>query len=128
MEKFYWFIIFISLNSLILVGLAGYVSKLRLKYKISFGDGGNKHLLKAMRTHSNGTEQVPIFALIILSFTLLDYSQTIIAILVMLFTLARLSHAVGMLLRVHIFRQIGATVTYLLQIIGPVMLLIKVII
>jgi uncharacterized protein len=123
-SQYYWFIIFVSLNSFILLGLAGYVSTLRLRYKISFGDGGNKHLLKAIRTHANGAEQVPIFSLLILGLSLVSYSQKAIAIFVVSFTAARVAHAVGMLFRKHIFRQVGAGLTYLLQLLVAVALLV----
>lgn len=125
MSQYYWFIIFVSLNSFILVGLAGYVSTLRLRYRISFGDGGNKHLLKAIRTHANGAEQVPVFALLILGLSLVSYSQKAIAVFVVSFTAARIAHAVGMLFRKQFFRQVGAGLTYFLQLLATVALLVN---
>lgn len=128
MSQYYWFIIFVSLNAFMLVGLAGYVSTLRLRYRISFGDGGNKHLLEAIRTHANGAEQVPIFALLIFGLSLASYSQKAIAIFVVSFTAARVTHAVGMLFRKQIFRQVGSGLTYLLQLLVAVVLLVDAII
>ncbi len=124
MESYFWFSILVAVNALLLVVLAGYVSVLRLRYKISYGDNGNKHLLKAMRTHMNGIEQVPIFALLILGLSYSNASDLILGALVTCFTLSRFSHAFGMLYRVHIARRIGAGLTYLLQILASVLLLI----
>lgn len=125
MSNIFWFSLFVALNGLILVILAGNVSRLRLKYKISYGDGGNKHLLKAMRVHANGMEQVPIFALAVLALSFLNTSQMHLAVLVIGFTLCRISHALGMLNSIHIMRRIGASLTFGLQIGVSILLLIK---
>lgn len=122
MEKYYWFCFLVSVNALLLVILAAYVSVLRVRYKISYGEKDNKHLLKAVRTHANGVEQVPIFALLVLALTYTNNSNFILACLVLIFTFSRISHAIGMLFRVHIARKIGAGITYLLQIITSVLL------
>lgn len=121
-DKFYWFLIFVSANAIFLSLLAFNVSRLRLKNKISYGDGGNKDVLKAMRAHANGVEQVPIFALLLLSLTISGLSQGSLAILTILFTLSRVSHAVGMLTRIFIARRIGAATTYLLQLLASFVL------
>ena len=123
MENYYWFSLFVALNATLLVLLAVNVSYLRLKLRVSSGDGGHKQLMKAMRVHANGIEQVPIFALLILGLSFVGASQTILAVLVLAFTFSRLSHAVGMLYRKHLARQIGAGLTYLLQLAASVILL-----
>lgn len=128
MGNYYWFSVFVATNALLLLVLAFNVSMLRMKHKISVGDGGNKELAKAIRTHANGTEQVPIFALLLL---VLSYSQPwvlLLAALTMAFTLARLAHAYGMLFRGHLARRIGAGMTYLLQALAAVAALISLII
>ncbi|WP_444915322.1 MAPEG family protein [Microbulbifer sp. TRSA007] len=115
MQDYYWFIIFIISNSAILLAFTINVSRLRIKYKISWGDGGNKGLMKAIRVHANGTEQVPIYALIILSISFANPDNVALPILVIIFTLTRLLHAYGMLLRNPLLRQIGAAITYATQ-------------
>jgi len=115
MQDFHWFIVFIAANSLILLLLTVNVSRLRIKNKISWGDGSNKGLMKAIRVHANGTEQVPIYGLIILSLVFTGVSNTILAFLVIAFTLSRLIHAYGMLYKKPILRQAGAAMTYASQ-------------
>ncbi len=124
MEKLYWFSFFVAVNGLILVALAANVSILRLKNKVSYGDGGNKPLLKAIRTHANGMEQVPIFALLLLGLEYTNLNPVYLAALAIVFTVARVFHAAGMLYSIRILRQMGAGATYLLQIAGGLILLV----
>ena len=125
-SNFYWFSLFLAMNGLILVLLAINVSKLRIRNRISYGDDGNKELLKAIRVHANGIEQVPIFSLLLLALTLNSTSPLVLSVFVVGFTLARCSHAVGMLFGIHRARQVGAGVTYLLQCVAAAVLLLKV--
>jgi len=125
-NNFYWFSLFLVMNSLILVLLAINVSLIRIRNKISYGDGGNKELLKAIRVHANGIEQVPVFSLLLLALTLNSASSSVLSAFVVVFTFARCSHAVGMLFGIHRARQVGAGITYLLQCVAVVVLLLKV--
>lgn len=122
MQDYHWFLLFITANCLLLLSLTVNVSRLRLKYKISYGDGGNKQLMNAIRVHSNGTEQVPIYALGILALTFFNTSNTLLSLLTIVFTLSRIIHAYGMLFRSQIMRQLGAGVTYISQ--GAVILIL----
>ncbi|MCW8877148.1 MAG: MAPEG family protein [Kangiellaceae bacterium] len=115
MEKYSWFVVFVSLNSLLLLGLAGYVSSLRMRYKIAYGDGDNKQLFRAIRAHANAVEQFPIFALVILALMVINYSPLQINIIMATFTAARIAHALGIILKIHVARRLGAAMTYLLQ-------------
>ena len=119
-----WFVIGTALNGLILLLLTINVSRIRMKHQISLGDGGNKSLNKAIRTHANGVEQVPMFLLLVLSLEFLKVSSDLLGAIVMLFTLSRLFHAVGMLGGPFICRRVGAGVTYLAQM-AVVALLVK---
>lgn len=115
MQDFYWFILFIAANGTILLLLTVNVSRLRLKHKIAWGDGENTDLMKAIRVHANGTEQVPIYGLIILSLVFTGSSNIVLSSLVVAFTLSRVIHAYGMLCKKPILRQAGAAVTYAAQ-------------
>lgn len=117
-NSYFWFSVFVLLNTAILFFLAANVSRLRIKLRISVGDGGNNGLIYAMRAHGNAVEQVPVFALIVLALTLLHAAPTLLAVVVTGFTLARAFHAYGMLFRSFLARRIGAGGTYLLQILG----------
>lgn len=120
MDKYFWFSVLVAVNSLLLLALAMNVSRLRLKHKISLGDGGNKDLMAAIRTHSNGVEQLPCFALVLLALTWAEPSAPLLPFLVIGFTLSRFAHAYGMLARVFMARRIGAGFTYVLQVLAAI--------
>jgi hypothetical protein len=112
---YFWFGIFVAVNALFLWVLTANVSRLRLKYGVSLGDGDNAHLFSAIRAHANGLEQVPIFALGLLVLTLLHSANILLAGLVVTFSFARFCHAYGMVGRVFMARRVGAALTYVLQ-------------
>ena len=126
MYNFYWFTLCMAVNAMLLILLTINVSRLRRKHKISSGDGGNKTLLNAIRVHGNGTEQVPIFALLILALSFARASSTELAVLVIAFTASRFIHAYGMIFRTLLARQLGAIVTYIAQAAAVVILLLTI--
>jgi uncharacterized membrane protein YecN with MAPEG domain len=128
MDNFFWFSVYIAINAFLLLLLTFNVSRIRLKYKISVGDNGNKELIYAIRTHANGLEQVLIFAFVILALSFANSSNTVLSILVISFSIARFSHAFGMLKKSFPARRIGAGLTYLLQLIAIIVLAIEIII
>ncbi|WP_341502009.1 MAPEG family protein [Gallaecimonas sp. GXIMD4217] len=115
MPDYFWFSLLVAANGLLLVVLALNVSLLRIKHGVSYGYGGNKKLRAAIRTHSNGAEHVPVYGLLILALTFLGASNALLAVLVIGFTLARVSHAAGMLWRIFPARRLGAGFTYIFQ-------------
>ena len=124
MGSYFWFSVFVASNALLLFMLALRVSLLRLKFGISTGDGDNPQLFKAIRAHSNGVEQVPIFGLLVLALSFNQLRSDYLAALVVVFTIARVCHGLGMNYRIYRARQLGAAVTYLLQIAAAVILAI----
>ncbi|WP_448548554.1 MAPEG family protein [Thalassotalea fusca] len=120
MNTYFWFAVLVAVNSALVLALAMNVSRLRIKHKVSLGDGGNKSLMAAIRTHSNSVEQLPIFAIVILALTLVQPAAMILPITVIGFTLSRFAHAYGMLFRAFIIRRIGAGFTYIFQAIAAV--------
>ncbi|MCL6417587.1 MAPEG family protein [Aestuariirhabdus sp. Z084] len=124
MHNFFWFVLFVAVNGGFLILLTANVSRLRIKNRISYGDGDNRDLMRAIRVHANGTEQVPIFALMVLALAMIGTADMLMGALVILFTLSRLVHAFGVLYKNPMARQYGAAVTYLLQIVAVVMLIL----
>jgi len=120
MDNYFWFSLLISINSLLVLALAINVSRLRIKHKVSLGDGDNKCLMAAIRAHCNALEQLPIFAIVMIALTFLGASTILLSTLVIGFSLARIFHAYGMLYRVFIARRIGAGFTYVFQFIATV--------
>ena len=101
---------------LLLVGLAGRVSFLRLTLKIPFGDGGNPALMRAIRTHGNTAEHAPIFLLLALAWELSRGADAFLVGVAVLFVTARLVFTVGVLGRgLHLLRVAGAGGTYAAQ-------------
>ncbi len=125
MTDYFWFSALVAANGLLLFLLTANVSRHRMKNQISLGDGDNKELRKAMRAHGNNIEQLPIYALVILALTFLGASNTVLAGLVIAYTLSRIIHAYGMLNNNFPTRRIGMAVTYLLQLIAPVVLIVQ---
>ena len=70
--------------------------KLRRQIGISVGDGGNEALLRRMRAQANFVETVPFFLFLILGLELSGANRLVLAIAATWFTLARISHGVGM--------------------------------
>jgi len=115
MNEYFWFSIFVLVNATILFSLAINVSRIRLKYKVCYGDAGESELKLAIRAHGNCYEQVPIYALLILSLSFLSASGFALSILVVAFSLTRISHAYGVIGNNYIVRRISAIATYILQ-------------
>ncbi|MDY6943936.1 MAG: MAPEG family protein [Pseudomonadota bacterium] len=123
MDPFYWFAVFVAANALMVIALALNVSSLRIRLKVANGDGGRVELKRAIRAHANGVEHVTMFGLIVLALSLLAAQDTWLAALVGAFTLARILHAAGMLASQFNLRRVGASVTYLAELAGVLLLL-----
>jgi uncharacterized protein len=100
----------------LLVGLAAWVSTLRMRHKVAFGDGGNPALMRAVRAHANTTEHAPIFILMVLAWELARGPGPFLAGVAVAFALARAGFAVALLGRgLHLLRMGTALLTYLAQ-------------
>ena len=118
MDNAIGFSLFIAVNALLLLALAANVSRHRVRANVSLGDGGDDSLRAAIRAHSNGIEQVPIFALVILVLTLQAVTDLSLAVLTIGFSIARLLHAIGMLNNWVPARRLGAGLSYLFQLLA----------
>lgn len=84
---------YIGLNALILVWISAATAKLRGKYKISIGDGGNKHMLRIMRGHANAIENMGIVLLLLLAMAALGTPPLVLHGFGLVFTFSRFIHA-----------------------------------
>jgi len=112
MEQHFWLGVFTFANTLLLALLALNVSRVRIREKVSHGDGGVLALKKAIRAHGNGVEHLVVVGLQVLTLELLQASPTIVATLVVVFTASRVLHAVSMLGAFPSMRRVGAVGTY----------------
>jgi len=117
----YWFNFYVFVNILLLTLLAFNVSRLRMKERVSLGDGGKATLKNAIRSHANSVEHAVPFGLVVLALSL-SHQVAPLPYLVCGFTLSRLLFSAGMLLPRMSFRRSGAGLTYLLELIALVML------
>ena len=56
----------LALLALLLTALSLNVSRLRMRHRVSFGDGGHRDLMVAVRAHGNALEQSLLFGLLLL--------------------------------------------------------------
>ena len=104
------FFVCAGLLGLLGIALMSNVGRMRGKTKIFIGDDGNIELITAMRVQANFVENVPL-GLILIWFVGTFYGAATVAILSIVFVVARVLHAAGMLGYLPYGRSIGATLT-----------------
>jgi uncharacterized protein len=82
--------------ALINIWLGSRVSRLRLRHKVSIGDGGDERVACRMRAHSNFVEYTPFFLILLGLVELSQGSEQWLWWVSILFILARLAHPFGM--------------------------------
>ena len=109
--------------ALLLTALSLHVSRLRLRYRQTWGDGGHKDLATAIRTHGNTLEQSMLFDLLLLAHAQLP-SATLgaLALACSAFVLARLLYCVGAFTRRLAWRQAAHAITLLAQLTATALL------
>ncbi len=124
MPDFQVFTLFVAFHAVLLTLLALNVSRVRISQRIPNGDGNSIPMKKAIRAHANGVEQVIVFALVLLALTYQAKSPELLMGLAAAFSIARVVHALGMLQPQIQARQLGAALTFTLQIVGAVLLVL----
>ena len=84
-----------ALIGLLFLALSANVVRVRFKHGVSVGDGGEKDVIKAMRTHANCAEYAPITLLLIAMAELQGGPAWLIHLLCLLITIGRFTHAYG---------------------------------
>ncbi len=98
----------VALLALGLTLLSLNVSRLRLRHRISFGDGGHKDLLIASRAHGNALEQVLLYAVLAAAYAALPTAHAgLLGACAGAFLLARVVHAAALLGRRLLPRQLA---------------------
>ena len=95
------------------IWLAGRVSQLRNRHKVSIGDGGNDALIRRMRAHANYGENMPIVLILLALIELAGGDPRILWGAAILFVISRILHAFGMdrvsPSRLRMFGMMGST-------------------
>lgn len=106
----------LAVLAVLLTALSLRISALRLRYRTSFGDGGHKDLLLAIRAHGNTLEQTTLYGLLAVAYAGLPsaHSGYLFACSAS-FVLARVVHALAMFTRQLSLRQATHVVSVLAQ-------------
>ncbi len=88
--------LYAGLLGLIYVPLSWRIARMRFKYGVGIGDGGNKDLARAIRVHGNFSEYVPLALVLLLVVESIGSSGWVVHVLGVWIIVARLAHAQGL--------------------------------
>ena len=88
--------LYAGLLALLLVVLTLRVVRLRWKFRVGLGDGGERAMTRAIRVHGNATEHVPVALLLLLVAELNHAGPALLHGCGAVLVVARLLHAVGL--------------------------------
>jgi uncharacterized membrane protein YecN with MAPEG domain len=88
--------LYAGLLALLLVVFALRVVRLRWKFRVGLGDGGEKAMTRAIRIHGNATEHVPVALLLLLVAELNHAGPALLHACGAVLVVARVLHAVGL--------------------------------
>ncbi|KAA9001672.1 hypothetical protein FJU30_05100 [Affinibrenneria salicis] len=104
--------LYIVLGALLLVKLSLDVVKLRMQYRVAYGDGGFYELQTAIRVHGNAVEYIPIGAILLVLMEMNGAMVIMIHLCGILLIVGRLFHYYGLRQREFRWRRMGMTSTY----------------
>ena len=87
---------YLAVLALLYAGLSLQVVRLRRRYRVAYGDGGNAELRNAIRAHSHFAEYVPIVALMVAMLEVAGLPTMRVHMLMGALLIARLLHPFGM--------------------------------
>ena len=127
----YYSFIYIALSCLILSKLSINVIKLRRQNKVSFGDDGDRTLMRRIRAQANFIEYTPIFLLSLIGIEWLaveniPYYFLYINIVVSLFIIGRILHALSLYEKKIMHRKTGMIITFISLQLNGILLLVLV--
>jgi uncharacterized membrane protein YecN with MAPEG domain len=127
----YYSFIYIALSCLILSKLSINVIKLRRQNKVSFGDDGDRTLMRRIRAQANFIEYTPIFLLSLIGIEWLaveniPYYFLYINIAGSLFIIGRILHALSLYEKKVMHRKTGMIITFVSLQLNGILLLVLV--
>ena len=122
--------IYLALLALVYVALGLQVSRLRRSHRAAFGDAGHPGLRAAIRAHANFAEYVPLIVLMVALLEMSGLPGPRVHLLMGALLVSRLLHPVGMYaapntMRFRIGRVGGVTITLIVLIACPIMILLR---
>ncbi|SFM12616.1 MAPEG family protein [Methylobacterium pseudosasicola] len=87
---------FAALLALVYLGLSGWVMGSRVSSNVLFGDGGDKSMLKRVRSHANFSEYVPLALILIGLLEAGGGSHGLVQGLLIALLVGRILHPIGM--------------------------------
>lgn len=88
-------VLYVCVFTPLLVKLSFDVIKLRRRFQVSIGDGGQKELHRAIRAHANALEYAPLAFILLLMLEFNGAPMIIVHILGLAFVMGRFSHQIG---------------------------------
>lgn len=109
--------LYTALCLLLLLALAINVVRNRLRHGVSLGDGGNKDVSRAIRTHANAAEYMPMVLIALAILEMLGGSAIALHAYGAAFFAGRILHAVGMGMKpsANRWRQGGIVLSWLVM-------------
>ncbi len=106
--------LYASILALLLISLAINIIKLRFKFQIGLGDGGEKPLIKAIRIHGNFTEYMPLALILLAIYEINGGDELYLHILGITLVAGRVFHMMGLTqsMGTSLPRQIGMLSTF----------------
>lgn len=99
------------LGALLLIKFSFDVVRLRMQYRVAYGDGGFSELQSAIRIHGNAVEYIPV-ALVLLLFMEMNGAETwMVHICGLILIAGRLMHYYGFHHRLFRWRRSGMSAT-----------------
>ena len=110
--------IYVAISAFILYKISVNVILERRKNKVSFGDDGNRTLMRRIRAQGNFIEYTPIFLISLIGIEWIGYEKNISYYLIyvhslgIIFILGRIFHAISLYQKKISFRRIGMRITF----------------
>ncbi|WP_105587789.1 MAPEG family protein [Cronobacter sakazakii] len=101
------------LGALLLMKFSFDVVRLRMQYRVAYGDGGFSELQSAIRIHSNAVEYLPIGLLLLLFMEMNGAQNWMLHVCGLLLLVGRLMHYYGYHHRLLRWRRSGMSATYI---------------
>jgi len=106
--------LYTSILALFLIYQAINIIKLRIKFQVGLGDGGEKPLTKAIRIHGNFTEYMPLALILLAIYEVNGGDQLYLHIFGITLVAGRVFHMMGLTksMGTSLLRQIGMLSTF----------------